>query len=108
MKSGNDVIVIYSLNCDLHTFLEGQPQFNNHGLLTCYVYLSPFRTYSTFIVARKGQFATHFKGNTNRNSELHSSHPNQDLPFTRLRIFSYCARQSVNGCGLYTCCRIKK
>jgi len=61
-----DVIAISPLGGVLHRFcwrnLKERPQFHNHGLLTHFAYLLPFRSYSKCSFGWKLPFATNFKG----------------------------------------------
>jgi len=56
--------------------------------------------YFWLAVAYSDQFRGVFRVKHPQISELYISHPQKGLPYTRLRLLSYCVRKVVNGYGL--------
>jgi len=103
LPTGNDVIVISPLEGVSHRFCW-RPRFHNHGSLTYFAYLLPFRNYSTFILGWYLPIPTNFRGVLGQNTPKFKNYtfliPNRDF-LTPDRVFlSYCARKFVHGYGL--------
>jgi len=102
LSIGIDVIVIYLLGDVSKRFccrnMKEWPQFLNHGSLMYFAYLLPFRSYSTFHFGWLLPFQIRgvFTVKHPNISQLHISHPQNGLPYTRPRHLSYCARTIVS------------
>jgi len=104
LQAGYDVIVISPLGGISHRFcwrnLKERPQFHNHGPLTFFAYLLPFRSYSIFyfrLVIAYSDFSGFFRVKHPQISELHIFHPQKGFPYTTPRLLSYCVRTLVHG-----------
>jgi len=101
LPTGNDVIRISLLGGISHGFcwwnLKERPQFHNHGSLTYFTYLTASKLFniSFWLV-----IACVLGVKQPQISQLHITHPEKGLPYTRPSLLSYCARKLVHGYGL--------